>query len=108
MRVEIRPPGAEKGREFFLPMNTGGRTAILVEIGKTAEGIPVVRLDAGRHFDQAFMLGDEPRMIPPEAVLGAAPLGAFSGVKSSLRWVSATDPSDSELYEETRAYRRKH
>lgn len=108
MRVEIRPPGAEKGCEFFLPMNTGGRTAILVEIGKTAEGIPVVRLDAGRHFNQAFTLRDEPRMIPPEAVLGAAPLGAFSGVKSALRWVSATDPYDSELYEETRAYRQKY
>lgn len=107
MRVEIRPPGAEKGREFFLPMNTGGRTAILVEIGKTAEGFPVVRLDAGRHFNQAFTLR-EPRMIPPEAVLEAAPLGAFSGVKSALRWVSATDSSDSELYEETLQYRRKY
>ncbi len=102
MRLEIRPPDGA-ARDFFLPMNTGGRTAILVDLGKLEDGTPAVRLKAGRHFDLGFTL-DDPRMIPPAEVREAVPLGAFTGVKTPLRWVSASDPADRELYRATRQY----
>ncbi len=103
MRVEIRPAGGGAARDFFLPMNTGGRTAILVSTGKTAGGEAAVLLDGGRHFQTAFTLAN-PRMISPESVLEPIPFGAFTGVKSPLRWASATLPADRELFEETVSY----
>jgi len=102
MRLEIRPPGGE-ARDFFLPMNTGGRTAILVDTGSTADGTPAIHVKTGHHFDLGFTLRD-PRMIPAAAVNDAAPVGAFTGVKTRLRWASATDSTDREIYEATRGY----
>lgn len=102
MRLEIRPPGGE-ARDFFLPMNTGGRTAILVGVGSTADGTPAIRVNAGRHFDLGFTLRD-PRMISAASVGAEIPVGAFTGVKMRLRWASATDPADREAYEATRSY----
>lgn len=102
MRLEIRPPGGE-ARDFLLPMNTGGRTAILVGVGSTADGAPAIRVNAGRHFDLGFTLRD-PRMIPAASVGPETPVGAFTGVKTRLRWASATDPADHEAYEATRDY----
>lgn len=102
MRLEIRPPEGE-ARDFLLPMNTGGRTAILVDTGSSTDGTPAVRVNAGRHFDLAFTLRN-PRIIPAESVGNTTPLGAFTGVRTRLRWASATDAADRELYEATRNY----
>lgn len=102
MWLEIRPP-VGKARDFFVPMNTGGRTAILVGMGSTADGIPAVHVNAGRHFNLGFTLND-PQMIPGAMVNDSVPIGAFTGVKTRLRWVSATNPDDRDAYEVTCDY----
>lgn len=78
MRLRIAPKG-EPARRFVLPMNTGGRTAILVSTGRLADGTPAVRLDAGQHFNLAFRLRD-------------------------LRWVSVADPEAESLLQQARDY----
>lgn len=43
-------------------------------------------------------------MIPADAALDPVPVGAFTDVKTGLRWVTATDPTDQAFYDQTRAY----
>ncbi len=102
MRLAIRPPG-EKGREFVLPMNTGGRTAIFVSTGRSADGTPAVHVDGGRHFNAAFLLRG-PRFIDPAGVLDQTPVGAFVGISTPLRWVVPGTPDADKLIQEARDY----
>ncbi len=102
MRLAIRAPG-EKGREFVLPMNTGGRTAIFVSTGTTADGTPAVHVDGGRHFNAAFLLRG-PRFIDPAGVLDQTPAGAFVGISTPLRWVVPGTPDADKLIQEARDY----
>jgi hypothetical protein len=104
MILSIRPPGGPE-RDFVLPMNTGGRTAILVGTGTLGDGAPAVRLDAGRHFDLAFTLRD-PRIVPVESLRDERPAGAITGVSTRLRWVAGDTPEDRSLIEQARAYQR--
>lgn len=104
MRLGIRPPGGEE-REFFLPMNTGGRTATLVGLGTAPDGTPAVRVNAGRHFDLGFTLRD-PRMIASSSVRDEVPAGAFVAISTRLRWVAPGDAESERLIEEARNYSR--
>jgi hypothetical protein len=104
MILSIRPPEGPE-RDFVLPMNTGGRTAILVRTGTFGDGVPAVRLDAGRHFDLAFTLRD-PRIVPAESVRDERPAGAFTGVSTPLRWVAEGDAANASLIEQARADQR--
>jgi hypothetical protein len=104
MRLGIRPLGGEE-REFFLPMNTGGRTAILVKTGTAPDGTPAARVDAGRHFDLGFTLRN-PRMIPAGSVRDETIAGAFTSVSTPLRWAASGDAEGDRLIEQVRGYPR--
>lgn len=102
MRVTLPPPQG-KARTFSLPMNTGGRTAILVWMGQTAQGVPAVRLVAKRHF-AVWLLLSELSFLAPDEVLEAKLLGAIVEISTPLRWVATDEPQDRALLQEALDY----
>lgn len=102
MRVTIERVDGKK-REFSLPMNTGGRTAVFVHTGTTASGESAIRMSASRHFDVSFDL-TKPAFIDVDKVLDPVLLGAFLQISTPLQWFSATDPDAQERLREGADY----
>lgn len=84
MRMEFLLPDG-RHRKFDLPMNTGGRTRVLVYEGSTADGGRAIRLVSGAYINAAFDLGTL-RMIDPKAVLNESYEGVFLEEKTPLTW----------------------
>lgn len=84
MRVSIGLPDG-RSRMFSLPMNTGGRTQILVYTGTTSQGGPALRMVSGQHFDMAFDL-EALRIFPVGEFQESAYAGAFLEVSTPLTW----------------------
>ncbi|MEI6280235.1 MAG: hypothetical protein WCQ16_12765 [Verrucomicrobiae bacterium] len=87
MRAAIRLPDGS-ARIFSLPMNTGGRTSVLVYTGATPEGTPALRMVSGKHCDMAFDLKTL-RVMPAGEVRDADYAGAFLEVSTPLTWFPA-------------------
>lgn len=89
MRATINVPDG-RSRTFSLPMNTGGRTKVLVFTGAAPSGTTALRLVSGRHFNMAFDLGSL-RIFPVGEFTESAYAGAFLEVSTPLTWFPA-DP----------------
>ena len=87
MRATINLPDG-RSRTFALPMNTGGRTEVLVFTGTGPGGTAALRLVSGRHFDMAFDLGSL-RIFPVGEFIESAYAGAFLEVSTPLSWFPA-------------------
>lgn len=98
MRIEFILPDGRK-RRFDLPMNTGGRTSVLVYTGATPDGSAAVRLVSGRHFDVAFDL-KALRWVDPAKIMGAVYAGAFLEEKTLLQWFPAVPQGQEQLTNE--------
>jgi len=100
MRMTLSTPEGTF-RRFVLPMNTGGRTQVLVFEGRTPEGGRALRLSSPPHFDAAFNL--EPlRWIEVSAAGEWKFLGAFLETHAPLAWVSASEPRAIESFQKAR------
>jgi hypothetical protein len=87
MRVEFLLPNGRR-RCFDLPMNTGGRTKVLVYTGTTSSGSAAVRLVSGAYINIAFDLGTL-RMLDPKTICDETYTGAFLGETTPLTWFPA-------------------
>ena len=87
MRATINLPDG-RSRTFALPMNTGGRTNVLVFTGTSPGGTAALRLASGRHFDMAFDLVSL-RIFPVGEFTESAYAGAFQEVSTPLTWFPA-------------------
>ena len=87
MRIEFILPDGRK-RLFELPMNTGGRTSVLVFTGITSDGSAAVQLTSGSHVEVAFDLKTL-RWLDPAEMKGAVYAGAFLEEKTPLGWFPA-------------------
>lgn len=77
-----------RSRTFVLPMNTGGRTEILVFTGTTPDGTAALRMVSGRHFDMAFDLRAL-RIFPVGEFNESAYAGAYLEISTPLTWFPA-------------------
>lgn len=84
MRATISLPDG-RSRTFALPMNTGGRTEILVFTGTKADGSAALRMVSGRHFDMVFDL-QTLRIFPAGEFKESAYAGAYLEISTPLTW----------------------
>ena len=96
MRISLTSP-AGLTRRFVLPMNTGGRTQVLVFEGHIPSGDRALRLTSPPHFDAAFLLDGPCWLFPiPEAEWQF--LGAFLQTQRHLAWAAADDPAARQAF----------